>query len=76
MAALAAVPSIKLADRSRHSGHSIAEIDSRRAVKLIQQLGLAHVKYAFLHIVEHHPFAVFDEANAGTKTRGGGGKGV
>lgn len=59
-----------------HVFKQMADYEADAVDRLIQQLGLEHVKYAFLHIVEHHPFAVFDEANAGTKVRGGGVKGV
>jgi len=34
--------------------------------RLVESLGLSQVKYAFVHIVDDHPFAVFDEAHPGT----------
>lgn len=47
-------------------------VDEAKAVgELVERLGLSHVKYAFVHVVDQHPFAVFDEANAGTRNRGG-----
>lgn len=59
-----------------HVFKQMADHEADAVDKLIQKLGLADVKYAFLHIVEDHPFVVFDEANAGTKTWRGGMKGV
>ncbi|OPF64412.1 Piwi domain-containing protein [Hydrogenophaga sp. H7] len=59
-----------------HVFKQMADHEADAVDMLIQKLGLSDVKYAFLHIVEDHPFALFDEANAGTKTRGGGMKGV
>lgn len=59
-----------------HVFKQMADHEADAVDKLIQKLGLADVKYAFLHIVEDHPFVVFDEANTGTKTWSGGMKGV
>lgn len=59
-----------------HVFKQMADQEADAVDKLIQKLGLTDVKYAFLHIVEDHPFIVFDEANAGTKTWNGGLKGV
>jgi hypothetical protein len=59
-----------------HVFKQMADHEADAVDKLIQNLGLTDVKYAFLHIVEDHPFVVFDEANTGTKTWNGGVKGV
>lgn len=59
-----------------HVFKQMADHEADAVDKLIQKLGLSEVKYAFLHIVEDHPFAVFDEANTGTKVYGDGFKGV
>jgi Piwi domain len=59
-----------------HVFKQMADHEADAVDKLIQQLGLSHVKYAFLHIVKNHPFALFDEGNPGTKTRSGSFKGV
>lgn len=59
-----------------HVFKQMAEQEADAVDMLVQKLGLTQVKYAFLHIVEQHPFALFDEGNAGTKIWGGGFKGV
>jgi Piwi domain len=59
-----------------HVFKQMADHEADAADMLIRKLGLSDVKYAFLHIVEDHPFALFDEANPGTRTWGDGMKGV
>lgn len=59
-----------------HVFKQMAEQEADAVDMLVQKLGLTQVKYAFLHIVDQHPFALFDEGNAGTKVWGGGFKGV
>ena len=59
-----------------HVFKQMADHEADAVDKLVQKLGLNEVKYAFLHVVEDHPFAVFDEGNPGTKVYGGGFKGV
>lgn len=59
-----------------HVFKQMADHEADAVDKLVQKLGLTEVKYAFLHIVEDHPFTLFDEANTGTKTRSGPPKGV
>lgn len=39
--------------------------------ELVDSLGLTEVKYAFLHVVDDHPFTVFDEAQPGIQQRDG-----
>lgn len=54
-----------------HVFKQIADSEAEAVGTAVQQLGLTQVKYAFLHIVDVHPFAVFDEANNGTRSKGG-----
>lgn len=54
-----------------HVFKEIADGEAEAVDKVVQQLGLIQVKYAFLHIVDNHPFAIFDEANSGTRSKGG-----
>lgn len=44
------------------------EVDAVRG--LMKGLGLPHVEFAFLHVVDDHPYAVFDERQQGVETRG------
>lgn len=54
-----------------HVFKEIADSEAEAVANAVQQLGLTQVKYAFLHIVDSHPFAVFDEASKGTRVRDG-----
>jgi hypothetical protein len=45
------------------------EIDVVEAT--VKELGLSNVRFAFIHVVDEHPFLLFDEANAGSPTRDG-----
>lgn len=35
--------------------------------RLVESLGLSQVKYAFVHIVDDHPFSIFDDDNPGIR---------
>ncbi|WP_059568614.1 argonaute/piwi family protein [Burkholderia vietnamiensis] len=79
------IESVRIADNWRstdsvrlifHVFKQMADEEADAVDKLVQKLGLAQVKFAFLHIVDDHPFALFDEKNIGTKTWGGIFKGV
>ena len=54
-----------------HVFKEMADGEAEAVGKVVQQLGLTQVKYAFLHIVDQHPFAIFDEASKGTRSRDG-----
>lgn len=54
-----------------HVFKEMADSEAEAVGKVVQQLGLTQVKYAFLHIVDQHPFAIFDEASKGTRSRDG-----
>lgn len=54
-----------------HVFKEIADSEAEAVGKVVQQLGLTQVKYAFLHVVDNHPFAIFDEANNGTRSKAG-----
>ena len=54
-----------------HVFKEMADGEAEAVSKVVQQLGLTQVKFAFLHIVDHHPFAIFDEASKGTRSRDG-----
>jgi len=45
------------------------EIDVVEAT--VKDLGLSNVRFAFIHVVDDHPFLLFDEANTGSPTRDG-----
>jgi hypothetical protein len=59
-----------------HVFKQMADHEADAVDKLVRKLGLSQVKFAFVHIVDDHPFALFDETNPGTKVGGGGLKGV
>jgi hypothetical protein len=54
-----------------HVFKEMADSEAEAVGRVVQQLGLTQVKYAFLHIVDQHPFAIFDEASKGTRSRDG-----
>jgi hypothetical protein len=54
-----------------HVFKEMANSEAQAVANVVQQLGITQVKYAFLHVVDDHPFAVFDEANQGTRSKGG-----
>lgn len=54
-----------------HVFKEMADSEADAVGNVVQQLGLTQVKYAFLHIVDQHPFAIFDETSKGTRTRDG-----
>ena len=45
------------------------EIDVVEAT--VKDLGLSNVRFAFIHVVDEHPFLLFDEGNTGIQTRDG-----
>lgn len=59
-----------------HVFKQVADHEADAVGMLVEKLGLTEVRYAFLHVVDQHPFALFDEANPGSKNRSGGVKGV
>jgi hypothetical protein len=44
------------------------EVDAVRV--LMTRLGLPHVEFAFLHVIDDHPYLLFDENQQGIETRG------
>ncbi|OBR49624.1 argonaute/piwi family protein [Paraburkholderia tropica] len=54
-----------------HVFKEMADSEAEAVGNVVQQLGLTQVKYAFLHIVDQHPYAIFDEASKGTRSRNG-----
>jgi hypothetical protein len=54
-----------------HVFKEIADSEADAVGQVVRQLGLTQVKYAFLHIVDQHPFAIFDETSKGTRSRDG-----
>ena len=58
-----------------HVFKQMADSEAEAVAQLIGTLGLSDVKFAFLHVVEEHPFAAFDTANPGVSTPEGS-KGV
>lgn len=51
-----------------------AEVEAVK--ELMTKLGLADSEFAFIHVVDDHPFLAFDESNAGAYAPGGLKKGV
>jgi hypothetical protein len=51
-----------------------AEVEAVNSV--VSEMGLAHVQYAFVHVVDTHPFLAFDETSTGAFAPGGIKKGV
>jgi hypothetical protein len=58
-----------------HVFKQMADDEAEAVADLVESLGLSQVKFAFLHVVDNHPFTIFDEANTGVR-QGGGLKGV
>ena len=54
-----------------HAFKQMADHEADAVAELVENLGLTQVKYAFLHIVDDHPFTVFDEAQPGIRQRDG-----
>ncbi|AXF06545.1 hypothetical protein CUJ91_00540 [Paraburkholderia graminis] len=54
-----------------HVFKEMADSEAEAVGHVVQQLGLTQVKYAFLHIVDQHPFTIFDEASKGIRSRDG-----
>lgn len=48
-----------------HMFKEARDVEAEAVARLIEELGLTQVRYAFLHIVDDHPFALFDEENQG-----------
>jgi hypothetical protein len=53
-----------------HVFKQIKDLEADAVAKLVDNLGLAQVKYAFLHVVDDHPFTLFDEAQPGIRWSG------
>jgi hypothetical protein len=54
-----------------HVFKQMADREADAVGKLVENLGLTQVKYAFLHIVDDHPFTIFDEENTGFRQKDG-----
>jgi hypothetical protein len=54
-----------------HVFQQMANQEADAVGKLVESLGLTQVKYAFVHIVDDHPFTIFDEKNKGFRRRDG-----
>jgi hypothetical protein len=54
-----------------HGFKQMADQETDAVAELVESLGLTQVKYAFLHIVDDHPFTIFDEAQPGIRQRDG-----
>jgi len=54
-----------------HVFKQMADREADAVGKLVENLGLTQVKYAFLHIVDDHPFTIFDEGNPGFRQKDG-----
>jgi hypothetical protein len=51
-----------------------AEVDAVKTV--VERLGIPDVEFAFVHVVDEHPFLAFDETNEGVPAGGGQKKGL
>jgi hypothetical protein len=54
-----------------HVFKQMADREADAVGRLVESLGLTQVKYAFLHIVDDHPFTFFDEQQPGIRQRDG-----
>jgi len=54
-----------------HVFKEVADHEAEAVRELVETLGLTQVRYAFLHLVDNHPFTLFDEGNKGVRQRGG-----
>jgi hypothetical protein len=54
-----------------HVFKQMADHEADAVGDLVDSLGLGQVKYAFLHVVDNHPFTIFDEASKGVRQGGG-----
>lgn len=54
-----------------HVFQQMADKEADAVGKLVETLGLSQVKYAFLHVVDNHPFTMFDESKPGVRQRNG-----
>ncbi|MGN8118686.1 argonaute/piwi family protein [Labrys sp. 22185] len=58
-----------------HAFKQLADAEAEAVVELVEGLGLTQVKFAFLHLVDAHPFTIFDDAQPGIRQRDGSYKG-
>ncbi|MGJ5135373.1 argonaute/piwi family protein [Bradyrhizobium oligotrophicum] len=54
-----------------HVFKQMADAEAEAVAELVEDLGLTQVKFAFLHLVDAHPFTIFDDAQAGIRRRDG-----
>jgi hypothetical protein len=54
-----------------HAFKPLKDAEVEAVEDLMRRLDLAHARYAFLHVVDTHPFLLFDEAEGGAKAPGG-----
>jgi hypothetical protein len=59
-----------------HVFKQMADAEAEAVGELVDGLGLTQVKYAFLHLVDTHPFTVFDDTEPGVRQRDGSYKGA
>jgi hypothetical protein len=52
-----------------HVFKPLREREVEAVEKTVKALGLENVRFAFIHVVDDHPFALFDEANPGSRYR-------
>ncbi|MGU3465177.1 argonaute/piwi family protein [Methylobacterium sp. C33D] len=50
-----------------HVFQQIKDREAEAVGKLIEKLGFSDVKFAFVHVVDNHPFSLFDEHNQGVR---------
>lgn len=54
-----------------HVFKQVADKEADAVGALVESLSLGEVKFAFVHVVDNHPFTIFDQANPGFHTRDG-----
>ena len=59
-----------------HVFKEMADAEAEAVAEVVSGLGLTQVKFAFVHLVEHHPFTVFDFAQPGMRQRDGSYRGA
>lgn len=54
-----------------HAFKPMKDVEVEAVKAVMAELDLAHAKYAFMHVVDDHPFLLFDEAEEGAPAPGG-----
>lgn len=50
-----------------HVFQQIKDFEAEAVVKVVENLGFSDVKFTFVHVVDNHPYSLFDKHNKGVK---------